>query len=109
MVNVARYSAGSELNAELHSARFTRLALADDAVVPDGLETTSCEVLLSSYQALDCPFAAAEPSRGPPRAMPEELVESYTMGGKIPVADFFVDDSNSSQVRQARMSVLSVK
>lgn len=106
LANVAKYSARSEVNAELHSTRFARLALADDAAVPDGLATSSCEALLRSYQALDCPFAAAEPSGGPPRAMPEELVESYTMGGKIRVADFFVDDTNSSQVRHARWAIV---
>eukprot|EP01064_Diplonema_japonicum_P019160 TRINITY_DN27863_c0_g1_i1.p1 TRINITY_DN27863_c0_g1~~TRINITY_DN27863_c0_g1_i1.p1 ORF type:complete len:286 (+),score=73.08 TRINITY_DN27863_c0_g1_i1:38-859(+) len=30
---------------------------------------------------------------GPPREMPEDLVQSYTLEGKIPVADMFVDDT----------------
>jgi hypothetical protein len=53
---------------------------------PSPVAAESCDALLSGY--------GAPPERKPPpRAMPAELKDSYTMGGRIELGDFFVDDT----------------
>jgi hypothetical protein len=77
---------------------FAQIRTAAHQRLPGGLDELSCRELLSSYQTLDCPFAAAQ-GGGPPRIMPAELVSAYTANGTIPTAAFFVDDTNNSHVR----------
>ena len=80
------------------------------AVLPASVSNSGCQTLLESYQNTECPYKTGS---GPPREMPAELVERYTMDSRIQLERFFVDDSNSSQVTDGSCclahSILHVK
>ena len=56
------------------------------AAPPSPVSSENCDELLSRY-------TAPAQRQSPPRDMPAELRDSYTMGGKIEVGAFFVDDT----------------
>lgn len=70
-----------------------------DDILPSGLNNMTCQALLQSYQNLDCQYSNQQGVGGPPRNMPAELARAYTLNGTIPTGEYFVDDTNSSQVR----------
>ena len=68
----------------------------------------SCQGLLESYRDRSCPYVdrGDGSSSGPPKTMPVDLVAAYTLNGSVPTAEFFVDDSNSSQVGLVMLGVV---
>ena len=75
------------------------------AVLPPAVGSLNCLELLSSYQTLECPYTAAahaEGQIGPPKEMPVDLEEAYTLNGAVPTAKFFVDDTNNSHVSMSK-------
>jgi hypothetical protein len=61
------------------------------SVAESPVASESCASLLERYSA------PKQPSTGPPRQMPEELVAGFTMDGSIELGEFFVDDTMGGQ------------
>ena len=58
---------------------------------PNPVAGESCASLIERYSA------PKQPSTGPPREMPEDLVGGFTMDGSIELGEFFVDDTMGGQ------------
>lgn len=50
-----------------------------------------CSAVLDEY------YKYQPTGKPPPREMPEQLVDGYTWNGRIPIGDFFVDDTNGGR------------
>lgn len=62
-----------------------------DDIIPDPGKMTNCDSLVQAYTS------TAYVKGSPPRTMPTDAIDGYTMNGSIEIGEFFVDDTINGQ------------